>query len=379
MQDTGPEPHHIPAYRFWQHYIKNGIEEAGMQWLEVPDADWAAGLTHPVGSAELKDWSSKIWESTLAFIKNNLAKIDIFLCYLYPQQVDTTAIAQIQQWGIPCVNFYCDNVREFSKVPAAFKVFDRMWVPEYEALAMYKEAKVNYIHLPMPMWVDKKYRNTLPNENPQQISFIGSKDNLRQNLLGEAIAKGLNITVRGSGWQPESSVQTVPHPASVLKKIGNQAGFIKQHGLKGYAIKHLQQLSQSAVFEVGEAYIAAKPGHEEYITITQSSAITLGINRVPSHKRLHTNPLTYSRLRDIEAPMLGACYLTEYCEGLNSLYEAEKEILTYKTADELVQQANRLLKDEQMRKALRASGQQRALNEHSIPVSLQKIKAAIFK
>jgi hypothetical protein len=378
LQDTGQQPHDIPAYRFWQHYIKNGIEEAGMQWLEVPGADWAEGLVHAEGSSGLKDWNGRIWDATLAFVKNNLHRIDIFLCYLYPRQINTDAIREIQALGIPCINFYCDNVRQFTTVPAEFKVFDKMWVPEYEALGMYRRAAISHIHLPMPMWVEQKYRKSVIHEHPNLVTFIGSKDILRQNLLGEAISKGLDITVRGAGWLPESQTQTVIQN-SLSKKIANQFSFIQQHGVKGYAIKNLQQFNRPVAYAVDAAHIQAKPGPEEYIQITQGSAITLGINRVPTFKRLDTNPLTYSRLRDIEAPMLGACYLTEHCEGLDLLYEPEKEIYTYKTADELVHQAKRLLADKPTRDALRAAGQKRALSGHSIPASLQKLKAAIFK
>ena len=378
LQDTGQQPHNIPAYRFWQYYIKNGIEEAGMQWLEVPDADWAAGLVHPQGSAELTSWSNQIWDKTLLYIKGNRKKIGVFLCYLYPQQINETAIAEIKQLGIPCINFYCDNVRQFTKVPGEFKVFDWVWVPEYEALMMYKQAGINYINLPMPMWVEKQYREGITHEHPNLVTFIGSKDVLRQNLLGEAIGKGLDITVRGAGWLPQPSTQTAAQ-STLSKKINNQFSFIEQHGLRGYAIKNLQQFSRPTSYDVDAAHIQAKPGPDEYIHITQGSAITLGINRVPTFKRLDTNPLTYSRLRDIEAPMLGACYLTEHCEGLDLLYEPEKEIYTYKTADELVHQAKRLLADKPTRDALRAAGQKRALSEHSIPASLQKLKAAIFK
>ncbi|TFF40861.1 glycosyltransferase family protein [Mucilaginibacter psychrotolerans] len=378
LQDTGQQPHNIPAYRFWQHYIKNGIEEAGMQWLEVPDADWAEGLVHSQGSHELTSWSDEIWDKTLLYIKENRKKIGVFLCYLYPQQINEAVIAEIKRLGIPCINFYCDNVRHFTKVPREFKVFDWLWVPEYEALDMYRRAGINHIHLPMPMWVERTHREGVIHEHPNLVTFIGSKDVLRQNLLGEAISKGLDITVRGAGWLPEAKTQTVIQN-SLSQKIANQFSFIQQHGLKGYAIRNLQQFNQPAAYAVDDTHIEAKPDHQEYIQFTQSSAVTLGINRVPTFKRFDTNPLTYSRLRDIEAPMLGACYLTEYCEGLDLLYEPEKEICTYRTADELVQQANRLLKDKARRDALRAAGQKRALAEHSIPASLQKLKAAIFK
>lgn len=371
-----PAPHPIPAYRFWGHYIKNGIKEAGMEWLDVPGADWAEGLLYNNGTEELKNWRDKIWQLTLDYIKANPGKIDLFLCYLYPQQIDVTAINEIKKLGIPCVNFYCDNVREFSKAPDKFKVFDLVWVPEYEAISMYKQANINYINLPMPMWVDKKYRQNHPiHENPV-LSFIGSKDIYRIKLLAELLNKDLPLTIRGNGWA--KSTLSEPVKQTNYKKLINQAGFIKQHGLKGLIIKWLQKNQTFGSVSINPEIILQKPDFETYIHITQNSAITLGINRVPTFKRTHTNPLVYSRLRDIEAPMLGACYLTEYCEGLGQLYDLENEVYAYRNTDELNGKARELLNDKEKRLKLRINGQHKALTQLSIPVTLGKLKAKLF-
>lgn len=377
LQDQVSKPHPVPSYRFWQHYIKNGIEEAGMSYIEVPEVDWAEALAYDEGSATLQNWQERSWQATINYIRANRPNIDIFLTYLYPKQINTDAIERIRKMGIPCVNFYCDNIREFKTVPAKFRIFDLIWVPEYEALDMYKNAGIKYINLPMPMWVKPELRQcTLLHEQPG-ISFIGSKDTLRENLLGQAIQKGLPLSVRGAGWLTQSIASSFV-PGSAYQKLINQVNFVKQQGFSGLAIKGLQQLNKLPVIPVADNHIFPSPDFDEYINITQSSMVTLGINRVPTFKRTHSKPLTYSRLRDIEAPMLSACYLTEYCEGIDHLYDTDNEIHVYSTVDELVQKATELLNNKEKRDKLRINGQQRALNDHAIPSSLKKIKRAIF-
>jgi hypothetical protein len=378
QQDHNEQPYNIPAYRFWAHYIKNGIAEAGMQWMEVPNMDWAAGLSLLYqNDPGISEWRDRAWRQTVAYIKNNRENIDLFLCYLYPKQIDVNAIKQIRQLGIPCVNFYCDHIREFKKLPAEFKVFDLMWVPEYEALKMYNEADIKYINLPMPMWVDKKFRDHNITELPL-ISFIGSKDILRQKLLNEAINKGLDISIRGNGWI-KSDTPKDANNNSLTSKLANQFKFIRDHGFNVYAIKTWQQFNPVVAGNISHKNLFPSPDFEDYINLTRNSKITLGINRVPTYKRLHSNPLVYSRLRDIEAPMLAACYLAEYSEGLSKLYDLNTEIYAYKTIDELVSKALELSNDKNKRDMLRKTGQQKALNEHAIPASLNKIKAALFK
>ena len=75
--------------------------------------------------------------------------------------------------------------------------------------------------------------------------------------------------------------------------------------------------------------------------------------------------------------MLGACYLTEQAPGLEDLYEIGTEIETYGTVLELVSKAERLQKDPARRRSLRELGQRRALAEHTIGRSLERMAAAL--
>ncbi|MDN3584422.1 glycosyltransferase [Mucilaginibacter flavus] len=378
QQDLTVQPHPVPAYRFWSYYIRQGIEEAGMHWLEIPGVDWAAGLVPYEDEPALGIWKVRAWELTVKFIKENRASFDVFLCYLYPKQVDMSAINEIKALGVPCVNFYCDNVREFTTPPPEFKVFDLMWVPEFEALEMYRRAKINHIHLPMPMWVAPVYRNLPVNENGK-ISFIGSKDVLRARLLMEVIESKLDIQIRGEGWSPAAEMpisgNLVPH----RPKLKNQLRLLAKTGFKGFLIHHLNRVTFSDKTAIPGEYIFAKPDFEEYISLTRNSNIVLGINRVPIYREFGRTSLVYSRLRDIEAPMIGACYLTEYTPGLKGLYELGKEIETYTNAEELTAQCREIGSSASRRMALRKLGQQKALTSLSIPQSLQKIMERLFK
>lgn len=362
--------HPIPAYSFWEYYIKNGIEEAGFEWTECTDVDWARGLV-PQTDEELNAWKAISWTKTVAYLKKN--PVDIFLSYLYPQQIDEAAIKEIKRMGIKCINFFCDNVRMFNKIPKEFGLFDLNWVPEYKAIDLYKKARFSYLNLPMPMWVDPKYRFTPEQEN-SHISFIGSKDIQRQ-LFFEQVVKNSgtpNIDIYGNGWIGES------HPfikgnISPLKKIANQFKFVSQQGFKAYLNKLKFSRYNPPISTSLKGLLKGKVNFEDYVKITRESKITLGISRYPSFDYPLHFPNTYSRLRDIEAPMLGACYLTEWTAGIELMYDLDKEILTYQTVDELIAQCNRLSNDADLRKTLRKKGQTRALNDHGIPSIIKKL------
>ena len=198
--------HPIPAYGFWEPYFKRGIEEGGDSWVETPEVDWAEGLTYTSGLVRTADpdlaaWRERTWSAVVADIRRQHERepIDFFLGYLYPQQVEPAAIAEIRALGIPCVNFFCDNVRQFVTAPEEYGVFDLNWVPEHKALPMYRQAGFSTINLPMPTWVAPAHR-TCVHEERHGPTFIGSRDIQREALFARVIALGGPVTLRGPGW-----------------------------------------------------------------------------------------------------------------------------------------------------------------------------------
>lgn len=367
-----PKKYPIPAYDFWEYYIKNGIAENGYQWSECPDVDWALGLVLN-NKPGLSQWKADAWGKTLSWLKKKPA--DLFLCYLYPGQIDMSAIGEIKRIGIPCVNFYCDHLREFKKLPVEFSVFDLNWVPEYKAIKLYQKAGYPYVNLPMPIWVDPKFR-VFQKENNDQVTFIGSNDRQRQLLLEKIIHKypGINLGIYGSGWQNGQSIsQTINEPYSLIKKLGYQSDFISKNGITAYLRKLSQRRHSIPLSAEIKAKIKGPIDFDQYNGLTSGSMITVGINRYPSFQYPFSRPDSYSRLRDIEAPMLGACYLTEWTEGIDELYLPGKEIETYKNESEFVDKVKALQIDSHKRKNLKIFGQKRALGPHSIPSSLSSI------
>jgi hypothetical protein len=364
--------HAVPGYAFWEYYFKNGLAEAGHEIVEAPGVDWAEGLL-PLDAAARRRWLTDTWGRTADHIRAEHARrpIDLFLGYLFPNQVDPSAVAAIRALGVPCVNFFCDNVREFTRVPASYRNFDLHWVPEADARAFYAEAGLPFVYAPMPIWIPAALRTT-PGRETDEVAFLGSHDLLREDLLAEAVERGLELRVHGAGWR-DGGATAAPPRGSPWRTIANQFAFLRDHGLKGLAMRATYQRHRPR----DQAWIDRcwRPNleSEEYFRVTRESAVIIGINRYPSFRHSFSQPGRYSRLRDIEAPMLGACYLTEWAPGLEDLYDLETEIATYRDAAGLVDQVARLRADPARRAALRQRGQQRALADHTLARSMQRI------
>lgn len=368
------DSHPIPGYSFWEYYLKNGICENADEWIECKEIDWAYGLVNQ-SKESFNEWKANSWQKTIDYLKKNPA--DIFLSYLYPDMVDESAINVIQSMGIPCVNFFCDNVRNFKKIPTQFKSFDLNWVPEYKALQLYKLDNLPTLHLPMPMWVAPTDRVS-SGEVFSQISFIGSADMQRVILFDNIVSakEELPLSIFGNGWiDNDIKKSKIEAEYTLQNKIRFQYDFIKQEGLAAYIRKIMQRKNTHLQSKNLNKYLKGKLDYTDYVRISKGSVITIGVNRYPSFRYPLSKPNTYSRLRDIEAPMLGCCYLTEWTDGLDHLYDINTEIMVYYSAEHFISQTQRLIDDKKLRDTLRVKGQIRALADHSIANSLKKIKA----
>jgi hypothetical protein len=368
--------HAVPAYAFWEYYFRHGLAEAGHEIVTAPGVDWAEGLTALDPAARAR-WLGQTWGRTVDFLREEHARrpVDLFLGYLFPDQVEPAALRTIRGLGIPCVNFFCDNVREFTRIPDSFAGFDLHWVPEAEARALYSRAALPWVYAPMPMWVPPELRQPAATESGG-VAFIGSHDVLREDLLGEAVAAGLPLRLYGAGWR--AGPATAEPPAGPPRgKLGNQLAFLRRHGLRSFAMRATYQLHRPRPREWIQRCWQPAADHADYVRITRESPVVVGITRYPGFRHPFRRPGHYSRLRDLEAPMLGACYLVEQAPGLADLYDLGTEVLTFNSAAELVAQADRLQRDPALRRSLRERGQHRALADHTIAQSLRKIAAKL--
>ncbi len=371
----GRRGHRIAPYQFWREYFVQGLTEAGHEVMEVPDVDWAEGMAYPEG-AELIAWRARAWERTLNFARKEQAggPADLFLGYLFPKQIETGAVRELQRI-MPAVNFFCDNVREFRHLPGEFAPFTLHWVPEYAALPLYRNARLPFLHAPMACWIRPELR-TQPDGESEPATFLGSADSLRIDVLGRALQAGAEFQVRGPGWGGAPEAQPASQRAERRISGGllsNQMDVVRRFGVAGLITKVYTRLRPLTPRAIDPQHVSATLWGDEYVRVTREARVTLGVNRAESPMHTPRRPLVYSRLRDIEAPMFGACYLTEWAPDIPHLYEAGTEVETWRDAMELKDKLSALLMDPVRRGTMRRLAQARALNDHSIPRTIEKI------
>ena len=375
----GPASGVVGASRVWQVAFVDTLRSMGHRVFEA-SFDWLSAFVPVLNPSLTREMRS---ESLLAEVQriHDDKGIDLFLSYFYDQHVDAEAIRLIGKLGIPTVNFFCDNIRLPKGIEQIKRAFTLNWVPEWEAVSVYQKLKIPHIYLPMAA-NPSLYRPMAPLKE-RELVFVGGADPERYALVASLLRSGVAIEVFGFGWlsdEPKendclaqgysenhsnrSSKFSLNKLARIGRVVTNQYELIQEFGVYGlYRKVQNMYLVHRHAPETKQCYRGGVTD-QQMVRLYSEGKVTLGINRLfeiafPRAK------VKYSKIRDFEAPMAGACYLTEHCTDLEKNYEIGKEVWTYDSEDDLIDKSKELLSHYKLRAELKAAARKAALERHT--------------
>jgi spore maturation protein CgeB len=104
---------------------------------------------------------------------------------------------------------------------------------------------------------------------------------------------------------------------------------------------------------------------EELIALYSRSCVSLGILEVHDGHDPSKRVIRHMHLREFEAPMCGAVYLTGFTPELTECFEPDREVLVYRDIEELVDKAQFHISHPEAGDKIRAAGLRRALSDHT--------------
>ena len=90
-------------------------------------------------------------------------------------------------------------------------------------------------------------------------------------------------------------------------------------------------------------------------------------------------PVLQMKGRMAEVPAANSLLLTEYAPGLEAHFEIDKEIVTFKTADEALKKASFLIKKPKIIEQISNNGHRRFLKDHESKVRLERTLKQIME
>ena len=115
--------------------------------------------------------------------------------------------------------------------------------------------------------------------------------------------------------------------------------------------------------------------HEEMFMVHSRSKIGLNLSKNDNDMENKTQ----MKQRIFEIPAGGGLLLTEHHEGIEEFFAIDKEIVTFKTIEELKKKAELLLKRPKLLEKISSNGHKRFLKEHDSKVRLAKVLEDINK
>ena len=112
------------------------------------------------------------------------------------------------------------------------------------------------------------------------------------------------------------------------------------------------------------AMLHAPVSDEAYVALFSRSKVSLGFLTLGDTHRT-ARPLRQVRLREFEGPMSGAFYMTGWIEELARHYDIGREIVCYRSHDEMVDLCRHYVAHDAKREAIRRAGHERARRDHT--------------
>jgi spore maturation protein CgeB len=327
---------------------------------------------------------AEITERIIAEVKRAHAQqpLDVFLSYFYNAHFDPSGFDEIKRLGIPTVNFYCNSIYQFELVSEIAPCVTFAWHAEKHARPSYQRVGAN------PVWVQmaadpEVYRPVPQSTVATKACFVGQKYADRDRLMYALVNAQVPIDVFGPGWigngGEHSTNELEPHarylnrkqiaPGTIESYLEAFRGNLRRHGFFGGISRTWRQFEyrkQTQELSPLFAPIARGPiPFQEIAAVFSAYEVILNFSNVWADGRPGSELIPHVRLRDFEAPMSRACYLTGYTEEIAEFYELGVEIDTYRSAEELVDKTKFYLTHPQQAEALREAGYRRALRDHT--------------
>ena len=289
---------------------------------------------------------------------HRVSPLDLTITYFSDSHLEAGAIDRVRERVGPVVNFFCNNVHQFHLVRRTAKHYVACLVPEAEALARYEAAGATPLYFPMA--ANPAIYRPVPTASRYDATFAGQRYGDRTAGMLALREAGVDAHAFGQHWGQGATAGATPaaRGASVARVLQlvlqGRNPFLAARDRRDW--ERLRSRHPEALH--------GPVGDEAYVALFSESRISLGFLVLGDTHRTR-QPLRQIRLREFEAPMAGAFYLTGWIEEMARHYEVGKEIVCYRSLEEMVDLARHYLAHDTERERIRRAGHDRAKRDHT--------------
>ena len=327
-----------------------------------------------LGSADWRRTREELNQELLSTARTLRAtgRLDLIFCVVYDDFLLVDTARQLQQLGVPMVNYHVDMAFQWYRVIRTAPYFDVLAVAQMTN-ADHLKPYAQQIHW-MPMAANPRYYFCERHETSayrHTVSFVGSFNPYRRALLADCVSHGITPVVYGRGW---TSASPSPYTFSWdAYKVSHDLRYYAVPRWKAEGIESLlgplrRKYSRQYSFEPMIGADVRGPCEEQALPgIFSESQINLGFSDTGWHSGIEVQQShkLQCRLRDFEVPMAGGFYLVQEAPDHSQYYNLGIEIVTWSEPGDFIEKALFYSRNPQVAEKVREAGQKRALGEHT--------------
>ena len=358
----------VSSNTVWKRNLHDPLVEMGHDVVLLPAEEGRRGMAARDARAR-----ERFSEWALTRFKREHAKrpFDLFFAYLMDGMIEPTVIDEIRRAGVPTCNFSCNNVHQFNLVDGLSPHFDFNLHSERDVGEKFRG--VGATPLWWPMASNPQYAHPVDTSRQLGASFVGGNYGLRADYALHLLENGVDLHLYGPGWTLSGSVA---HARRRLRRDLSMGAALFAPSLATQA----RFTSQAARIDVARRLAGAHPGNvhqpvpdDEVIRLYSSSNVSLGFLEVFDRHDPSRPILQHLHLREFEAPMSGALYLTNYSDELAEMFEPDSEVLVWRNRHELLEKARFYGQHPEAGDMIRQAGKERALACHTYERRFQQL------
>jgi len=346
----------------WQRHFYDGLQ-AALPSVLLPEAvdfgwarpPWAATLGPSHDRAAV---SERLWDQ----IRTTHAGrgLDAVISYCFSSDVDPALIGRTVDMGIPWINFFCDSSYAFDFVEALARVASLNWFPERAADARYRA--LGRPVLCRPYAVNPAALPEASCETAEHaLGFVGAPNGSRIRHLAGLLLFGWRTAVRGEGWRRPRAAPTAPRPHRPASTDFRTRGRLGERIL----VRALMPLVRDGARPLTD---------DEMMPFLSRCRVVLGLNE---GRDLNGVYQSYMKLRDVEFPGHGCCYLTQHNEDVEHAFDVGREVLTFRQVAEAASLVRRSVRHPKDARAIGRAARRRVLAEHTWAARLAELARAL--
>jgi spore maturation protein CgeB len=287
---------------------------------------------------------------------------DMFFSYFMNGMVDEDIVKTISDMDVPTCNFSCNNTHQFHLVDKISKCFDFNLHSEKDSKSKFDNIGATEIWWPMAS--NPKYFKPQNITKNTQASFVGANYALRSKNIEYLLENKIDVHAYGPGWDKVARTNLRAHVKRgmlLMKTLGFPP--IRDQYRNSSILAELD--CQRYMIDTFPNNLHPPVSDDKLISLYSESYISLGFLDVYDKHDPSSLITHHLHLREFEAPMCGALYITGYMDELSEMFEPEKEVVTYRNQYELLDKVKFYLKHDNIANKIRKAARKRALKEHT--------------